>query len=65
MLLLSRLPSLTEVAALLSRSGGVETHGTSKYRTPPGYRHLSAAPTDFGLDARWGATGIRQEVPWC
>ena len=46
-------PSLTKVAALLSRSGNVETHGTSKYRTPSGYHHLSAAPADFGLDVQW------------
>ena len=46
-----RQPSLTEVAGVLPRSCGVETHGTSKYRTPPGYHHLSTAPNDFGLDA--------------
>lgn len=55
-------PPLTSSVDPLSRSCGVETLDAPKHRSAPRHNPHSS-PACFGVDDRWGSTGIYQEKP--
>jgi len=53
---------LTSLTDLLPGGRSVETLGTPKHRSPPGY-HSNPSPTYLRMDPRRGSVGTYQETP--